>query len=93
VVGTSLLMVLATGGMTTILQAWQNYAVDIVLAFVLMIGGVAGAQLGTRAGSNLPGEQIRALLGLLVVAVSLRIAYSLIAQPGDLYSIDVPRLR
>ena len=93
VVGTSLLMVLATGGMTTVLQAWQNQAVDIVLAAMLMIGGVAGAQLGTRAGNNMPGEQIRAMLGFLVLAVSLRIAYSLVAEPSDLYSIDVPRLR
>ena len=93
VVGTSLLIVLATGALTTVLQAWQNQAVDIVLAAMLMVGGVAGAQLGTRAGNNLPGEQIRAMLGFLVLAVSLRIAYLLVAQPGEFYSIDVPRLR
>ncbi|MGE0629809.1 MAG: sulfite exporter TauE/SafE family protein [Hyphomicrobiaceae bacterium] len=93
VVGTSLLLVLATGAMTTVFHAWQNYSVDIVLALMLMVGGVAGAQLGTQAGSNLKGEQIRTLLGLLVLAVSLRIAWSLIATPSDLYSFTVPRLR
>lgn len=64
-----------------------------MLAVLLMVGGVAGAQLGAKAGSNLQGEQIRALLGLLVLAVSLRIAYCADRHPGDVYSIDVPRLR
>ncbi len=93
VVGTSLLLVLATGAMTTIGQAWMNYSVDIILALMLMIGGVAGAQLGTQAGANMKGEQIRALLGLLVLAVSLRIAWSLIVTPSDPYTLDVPRVR
>lgn len=92
VVGTSLLVVFSTSMLTTVLQSWQNQAVDIVLALMLMLGGVFGAQLGARFGYNLKGEQIRALLGLLVVGVSLRIAFDLIAQPPDLYSISSPRM-
>lgn len=92
VIGTSLLQVFATSVLTTVLQAWQNKSVDAVLATMLIIGGVIGAQLGTRAGYNLKAEQIRALLGLLVLAVSLRIAFGLVHSPADLYVLDAPRL-
>jgi uncharacterized membrane protein YfcA len=91
VVGTSLLQVLATSVLTTVLQAWANQSVDVVLASMLMLGGVIGAQFGARAGYNLKGEQIRALLGLLIVAVSIRIAIGLAVTPADLYSLDAPR--
>jgi len=91
VVGTSLLQVLATSVLVTVLQAWANQSVDVVLAAMLMLGGVIGAQFGARAGYNLKGEQIRALLGLLIVAVSVRIAIGLVVTPADLYGLDVPR--
>lgn len=92
VVGTSLLVVLSTSMLTTVLQAWQNQSVDIVLALMLMLGGVFGAQLGARLGYGMKGEQIRALLGLMVLMVSLRIALDLVLQPADLYSINAPRV-
>lgn len=92
VVGTSLLVVFSTSMLTTVLQAWQNQSVDIVLAVMLMLGGVFGAQIGARLGYGLKGEQIRAMLGLLVLAVSLRIAFDLVNHPADLYSISSPRM-
>lgn len=92
VIGTSLLVVFTTSMLTTVLQAWQNQSVDIVLALMLMLGGVFGAQLGARAGYGMKGEQIRALLGLLVLGVSIRIAYDLVAQPYEFYSITQPRM-
>lgn len=92
VVGTSLLVVFSTSMLTTVLQAWQNQSVDIVLALMLMLGGVFGAQLGARTGYGLKGEHIRALLGLLVLAVSIRIAIDLIARPDELYTINAPRM-
>lgn len=91
VVGTSLLQVLATATLTTVLQAWANQSVDVVLAVLLMIGGVIGAQLGARAGYHMKAEQLRALLGLLILAVSLRMAFDLVITPGYLYTIDTPR--
>jgi uncharacterized membrane protein YfcA len=92
VVGTSLLQVLATSALTTVLQAWSNQSVDAVLATMLIGGGVIGAQFGTHAGHNLKGEQIRFLLGLLVLLVSLRIAYGLTITPTEPYLLDAPRL-
>ena len=70
VMGTSLVQIIAVTAITTVLQATSNYAVDIVLAVLLVIGGVVGAQFGVRAGAKLRGEQLRLLLALLVLAVA-----------------------
>jgi len=88
VVGTSLFQIVFVTAATTILHATQNQTVDIVLAMLLMIGGVIGAQFGAVAGERLKGEQLRALLAALVLLVCLRIAWSLISHPADLYSLS-----
>jgi len=61
--------------------------VDIMLAVLLIMGGVVGAQLGTQLGARLKGEQLRILLALLVLAVCARIAFDLVVPPSDIYSI------
>jgi uncharacterized membrane protein YfcA len=90
VVGTSLFQIIFTSGYTTLIHAATNYTVDVVLALLLMIGGVAGAQYGAKAGQKLRGEQLRALLALLVLAVALRLAVDLFIKPADLYSLAAP---
>jgi uncharacterized membrane protein YfcA len=87
VIGTSMVLTLITMASATVMHASTNHLVDAVLALILMIGGVVGAQFGARAGQNMRGERLRLLLGLLVFAVGLRFAYQVIVQPGDLYSI------
>ncbi len=87
VIGTSLVQILFVTASTTLLQAVNNYTVDIVLAFLLVIGGVAGAQLGVRMAARMRGEQLRLLLGLLVLAVAVRLLWGLISTPQDLYSV------
>jgi uncharacterized membrane protein YfcA len=87
VVGTSLFQIIFVTAYTTVVQATTNYSVDIVLAFVLMTAGVVGAQYGVRVGQKLRGEQLRALLGLLVLAVGIRLAISLIVTPADIFSV------
>ncbi|MBB3656165.1 hypothetical protein FHX15_001378 [Rhizobium sp. BK650] len=87
VVGTSLFQIIFVTAYTTIVQAATNYSVDIVLAFVLMLAGVIGAQYGVRVGQRLRGEQLRALLGLLVLAVGLRLAVALVLTPEDIFSV------
>lgn len=89
VVGTSLFQIIFTTAYTTIVQASTNYSVDIVLAFILMVAGVIGAQYGVRVGQKLRGEQLRALLGLLVLAVGVRLAIQLVVTPADIYSIAI----
>ena len=83
------LLTLVTMLFATMLHAVTNHLVDAVLALILMVGGVIGAQFGARAGQNMRGERLRLLLGLLVLAVGLRFAFQLIVQPDDLYSIRV----
>jgi uncharacterized membrane protein YfcA len=89
VIGTSLYQIIFVTAFTTVLQAAANQTVDVVLALVLMVGGVIGAQFGAAAGHRLRGDQLRALLGLLVLSVGLRLAYDLIVTPPDLYTIVV----
>lgn len=88
VVGTSLFQIIFVAGFTTIVHATANQTVDVVLAFSLMLGGVAGAQYGARAGAKLRGEQLRALLALLVLAVALRLAFDLFVPPQNIYSLE-----
>jgi uncharacterized protein len=88
VMGTSLVQIIAVTAITTVLQATSNYAVDIVLAGLLVSGGVVGAQLGVRAGAKLRGEQLRLLLALLVLVVGAGLAWQLVARPADVYSLS-----
>jgi uncharacterized membrane protein YfcA len=87
VIGTSMVLTLVTMASATVMHAATNHLVDIVLALILMIGGVVGAQFGARAGQNMRGERLRLLLGLLVLAVGMRFLFQLVVKPDDLYSI------
>jgi hypothetical protein len=89
VMGTSLVQIIAVTAITTLLQATSNYAVDIILAGLLVVGGVVGAQLGVRAGARLRGEQLRLLLALVVLAVGAGLAWQLVARPADVYSLSL----
>ncbi|MEK1850724.1 MAG: sulfite exporter TauE/SafE family protein [Phyllobacterium sp.] len=89
VIGTSLYQIVFVTAFTTVMQATTNQSVDIVLAMLLMTGGVVGAQYGTRIGQKLRGEQLRALLAMLVLAVGLRLAVELFITPDDLYSVTL----
>ncbi len=88
VVGTSLFQIVFVTAATTIMHATTNQTVDIVLALLLMIGGVIGAQFGAVAGEKLNGEQLRFLLAGLVILVCLRMGWDLVVTPDELYSIS-----
>ncbi len=87
VIGTSIFQIIFVTAIVTLLHATLNHTLDIVLAFLLIVGGVVGGQFGVRAGQKLRGEQLRALLALMVLAVALRILFDLVARPSNLYSI------
>jgi uncharacterized membrane protein YfcA len=87
VVGTSQFQILFVTAATTLLHATSDQTVDIVLAFLLVVGGVVGVQFGVRVASQLRGEQLRALLAVLVVGVALRLFIGLVTTPEDIYSI------
>lgn len=87
VVGTSLFQILFVTALTTFLQAAQNQTVDIVLAALLIVGGVIGAQFGARAGAKVRAEELRAGLAVMVVGVCLALAWGLVATPVEFYEI------
>lgn len=90
VVGTSLFQILVTMTGATILHAVTNQSVDIILAILLLIGGVIGAQFGGRAARNLNAGSFRLLLALLILSVGLRFGIELFLPPNDPYSVVLP---
>ena len=87
VVGTSLFQIIFVSAFTTVAHAVTSESVDLVLAFLLIVGGVVGAQFGARLGVMLKAEQLRVLLSLMVLAVCLRIGLDLVLTPGEVYSL------
>ncbi len=87
VIGTSMVLTLVTMAYATIIHAATNHLVDALLALMLMIGGVIGAQFGARAGQRFSGEQLRLLLGVLVLSVGQRFAYDLVVPPTEQFTI------
>ncbi|MEQ9639741.1 MAG: sulfite exporter TauE/SafE family protein [Alphaproteobacteria bacterium] len=87
VVGTSLFQIIFVTANVTFMQSWQNQTVDVMLALILLAGGVIGAQLGSRAGARLRGEELRGMLALMVLAVCGKLGFDLVARPDDLFSL------
>ena len=87
VIGTSLYQIIFVTSLVTILHAYENQTVDIMLALILMCGGVVGAQIGAALGHRLKAEQLRFMLGILILAVCIKILTSLVIEPQDLLTI------
>ena len=87
VIGTSLFQISFVMAIATLLHAINNQTVDMVLALILLVGSVVGAQFGTRMGAKMKGEQLRGLLALLVLLVCGRMGVELVATPADAYSV------
>ncbi len=90
VVGTSLFQIIFVTAYVTFLQAVSNQTVDVLLAVLLLTGGVIGAQIGSRYSGRLPAEQLRGLLALIVIAVCAKLLFDLVAMPDDLYFLGRP---
>lgn len=88
VVGTSLLQILLVTAFTTMIHALTTQAVDIVLAALLLVGGVFGAQIGTRLAGKLPPQQLRLALAVIVLLVAFRMFLGLTYRPADIYTIE-----
>ena len=86
-IGTSLFQIIFVTANVTFLQALTVQTVDILLAVLLLTGAVIGAQFGSKYSVRMKGEQLRALLALLVLGVCVKMIFDLTATPSDLYSI------
>ena len=91
VIGTSLFQIIFVTALVTLLHATTTFAVDAVLAFFLIIASVIGAQLGVLAANKLRGEEIRALLAIIVLGVATKIALDLLVEPNEIFNISVIR--
>jgi len=89
VVGTSLFQTLFVTAIATMVHATTTKAVDIVLAGLLLIGSVTGAQVGARFATKVRPEYLRLALAVLVLLVGLRILLGLVWRPDELFSIEL----
>tara|TARA_B000000475_G_C15990671_1_gene444882 strand:- start:171 stop:1094 length:924 start_codon:yes stop_codon:yes gene_type:complete len=89
VIGTSLFQIIFITAFVTLLHATSTFAVDAALAFSLILSSVIGAQLGVIFTNKFRGEELRALLAIIVLAVAFKIGTDLLIQPTDIFSISV----
>jgi len=86
VVGTSLFQIMFTCVNVTFMQAYTNHTVDFVLALILLLGSTIGAQFGARISDKLKADQLKILLATIVLAVTIKMLYSLLCTPELLLS-------
>jgi len=87
VIGTSLVMILAVSAVTTCIHAVTTQSVDIVLAGLLLLGGVIGAQYGARLTTRLKPDLLRFALAVIILGVALRMALGLAWRPDEIYTV------
>jgi uncharacterized membrane protein YfcA len=87
VIGTSLIMILAVSAVTTVVHAVTTQSVDIVLAALLLVGGVIGAQYGARLTTRLKPDLLRLALAVIILAVALRMFLGLFWRPDEIYTV------
>ena len=88
VIGTSMFQILFVAAATTLMHAIATQSVDAILAIILILGGVVGAQIGVRLAPKLKAEQLRILLALLVLGVCFRLGMDLVSVPEEPYSLQ-----
>jgi uncharacterized membrane protein YfcA len=88
VIGTSLVMILVVSAAATFIHAVTTQSVDIVLAALLLVGGVIGAQYGALLTTRLKPDLLRLALGVIILLVALRMALGLAWRPDEIYSIE-----
>ncbi len=86
IVGTSLFQILFTCIEVTFLQSYTNHTVDFILAVLLLLGSTVGAQVGAVFGRKLKGDQLKILLAVIVLAVTVKIVFELTLSPSLLLS-------
>ena len=88
VVGTSLFQILFVTMATTMMHALTTKAVDIVLALLLLVGSVSGAQIGAQLAERLPAARLRFVLASLVLLIAMSMALGLGWRPSEIYTVE-----
>jgi uncharacterized membrane protein YfcA len=92
VVGTSNFQILFVAANVTFLQATTNGTVDVVLALLLILGGVVGAPIGSRLAARMPGVVLRGLMSVMVLTVAAELLFELLRTPSAIYSMGAREL-
>ncbi|GGN41699.1 UPF0721 transmembrane protein [Novosphingobium indicum] len=87
VVGTSLWQILFTTMATTMMHALTTHAIDIVLATMLLLGSVTGAQIGAMFSQKANPVKLRLLLATIVLLVAARMALGLGYRPDEIFTM------
>lgn len=87
VVGTSLWQILFTTMATTMMHALTTHAIDIVLASLLLLGSVTGAQIGAQFAQKASPVKLRLVLAVVVLLVAARMALGLGYRPDEIYTM------
>jgi uncharacterized membrane protein YfcA len=88
VIGTSLFQITFVTAAATYLHSINTQTVDVVLAVILLLAAVVGAQIGVVVGAKLKGEQLRILLAGMVLLVCMKMAFDLIVEPDELFTVS-----
>jgi len=88
VIGTSLVMILAVSAATTMVHSLTTQSVDIVLAALLLVGGVIGAQYGAILTTRVKPDLLRFALAIIILLVALRMVLGLTWRPDEIFSIE-----
>ncbi len=88
VVGTSLFQILFVTMATTMMHALTTKAVDLVLAVLLLIGSVSGAQIGAQLAQKASPVRLRLLLSVIVLLVAARMALGLTYHPDEIFTVN-----
>jgi uncharacterized membrane protein YfcA len=88
VIGTSLVMILAVSAATTLVHALTTGAVDVVLAALLLVGGVIGAQYGALLTLRIKPDLVRLALAVIILLVGVRMFLGLFWHPDEIFSIE-----
>ncbi len=89
VAGTSLFQIIFISAFACVLHAVTSHTVDIMLALIMMAGGVIGAQVGVRIARHLKGASARIALAVIILGVCVRMLMELFMQPADVFTMDM----
>lgn len=87
VVGTSLFQILFVTIASTLMHSLTTKAVDIVLAILLLLGSVSGAQVGSQLAGKFAPQKLRFILAVIVLLVALRMAFGLGFRPSEIFTV------
>jgi uncharacterized protein len=88
VIGTSLAIILVIAAGATMVHAMTTQSVDIVLAALLLVGGVVGAQYGAILATRMKPDLLRFALAVVILMVAGRMLLGLTWRPDEIFTVE-----